>query len=365
MADVPTATERHYSTPTAPNSPPYIIPASQNALETVPSNDPTQYNNPTTTLGLSDTSPHDQAFDEHGADFMDTYYDYDPSYDLSDEDDDDNTHLELNDDAHATPIPASETQSPPLHSSSPSEPGRNHTDDSNDEIPPDDDFTAAKAFDEIPAVRLAYLQAIQSNTYGGVTVIQTNIQLRSTLHCIALSLPGGLPQLPIPATTLKTVKRRFGINVDDYITQIPICTACFKPYSLDEIGELASSQCTARRCNGRVYEEVERKGGRIERKPAKIQPYVSLIATIRRFLQRPDFVRNLCNTADAVNRPPLDDNTIMFDVHDGDQWVKTFVGLERKVENDGTVRDVPAGPNTKKLLIECEMGLSLTLNIDW
>jgi hypothetical protein len=107
------------------------------------------------------------------------------------------------------------------------------------------------------------------------------------------------------------------------------------------------------------------KGRKIEQMLAKIQPYVSLTAMIRHFLQRPDFVCNLCNTSDAANRLPLDNNTIMFDIHDGDQWVKTFVGLERKVRNDGSVRDIPISPNTKKLLIECEMGLSLTLNINW
>jgi hypothetical protein len=246
---VPTASGADNSDHTTQEAPPSLpMPASQNKVETIPSH-PIQYDNlPTTSFDLY---PHNHTFNEHDTDFTDIYYDYDYDYGLpynkDDEDDEDNSNTHLSDNTRSTPNPTTEFQSPIHHSLSSNEP-----DDSNDytddEILPGNDFTTAKAFNEIPAVRLTYLQAIQSNTYRGITVLQTNIQLCLTLQCINLSLPDGLQQVPIPATTFKTVKKtvkcHFGINVNDYIMWISICTACFKPYLLEEIVELPSSKCT-------------------------------------------------------------------------------------------------------------------------
>jgi hypothetical protein len=231
----------------------------------------------------------------------------------------------------------------------------------------DDAIARPKAYEEDPAVRLAYLQCLRSHIFGGATVEQATRQLQDSLDL--LDLCDSLPVIPHPATTLPTVKRRLGIYPDDYITKIPICDTCFKPYSYQQISEMVEPNCTEHRCKGTVYRIKRFRGDETEtittkRVPAKIQPYVSLIKTLRRFLLRRDFIRHLIDLSGYGART-LHDDSLMHDVHDGEQWLMDFVGLKREVAEDGTVKDRPTAPGSRQLLVRCDFGLSMMINLDW
>ncbi|KIJ59512.1 hypothetical protein HYDPIDRAFT_100577 [Hydnomerulius pinastri MD-312] len=55
----------------------------------------------------------------------------------------------------------------------------------------------------------------------------------------------------------------------------------------------------------------------------------------------------------------------MHDIHDGTEWVKLEVGLKRERLPNGTITDIEESPGSRRPLVSCEVGLSMTLNIDW
>jgi len=176
------------------------------------------------------------------------------------------------------------------------------------------------AYCESPPVRLAYLHAISAQILEGATYEAANNRLRGELELIGLC--GALPLYPIPATTVVTAKRRFNIHADDHITTKPICSLCFRPYTFEEIGQMDSPDCLERACKkGKVYREKRTRGAATKRVPVKILAYSSLVGTIQRFLLRPDFFNNLVDTKDCLDRPPITEDTVLSDIHDGEAWV--------------------------------------------
>lgn len=233
-----------------------------------------------------------------------------------------------------------------------------------------DSATLAPAFREYPAVRLAYLHAVLGNIFGSLTVLEAEEYLCDTYDIIRIC--GKLPTYPKPAKSLSTAKKRLGLDIDSYIERIPICTACFKPYSLEDIEQLNSPSCTVSRCNGVVYHikhtldnNLRTHAATEKRVPAKIQPYASLITALRRFCMRADFVANLRDSSGDTNRTRVADDELMYDIYDSEAWGSFEVGLQRVVDADGSVRDVEIAPGTRQSLIQCDLGLSLTLNVDW
>ncbi|RDB19230.1 hypothetical protein Hypma_013499 [Hypsizygus marmoreus] len=231
----------------------------------------------------------------------------------------------------------------------------------------------APAFREMPPIRLLYLQTIIGNVFGSRTVVESNNQLLDGLDLISLcnSLPDG-SMYPKPARTFVTAKRRLGLNADEYIIKSPICTRCFKYYSIQDIKNATSPKCTVRRCKGVFYrqkrtaDDLEEDCGSVSKRyPAKIHCYSPIEKTIQRFLLRPDFVQNLRDTSKDIDRLPPTEHTIMHDIHDGDRWNTMEVGLQRVILDDGTVRDVEVHPGSRKPLVTCDVGLNISLNMDW
>jgi len=112
-----------------------------------------------------------------------------------------------------------------------------------DSVPP--------AFRESAAVRLIYLHAVKASIFHNHTDDDCNRRITEDLDI--LDAAGILPTNPAPARTLVTAKRRLGLDVDLYIHKQPICTVCYKHYSLEDIAKLSDSNCTVRRCKGQVY----------------------------------------------------------------------------------------------------------------
>ncbi|KIJ07324.1 hypothetical protein PAXINDRAFT_182502 [Paxillus involutus ATCC 200175] len=222
------------------------------------------------------------------------------------------------------------------------------------------------AFREAPPVRLAYLQAVRSNIFGRLTEDAATEGLRERLDI--LKLADSLPAAPAPATTLATAKSRLGLNVDDYIEKRPICTVCYKHYSIPDIELLGSPRCTVPRCLGEVYRIKRQKSttGEIteRRLPAKIQPYCYWIPALRRMLLRPDFIAALWDPAKA-RPPPQDEFSALDDVHDGLRWRQAEVGLRREFELGSPAQDIEVVPGSRQS-ISCDiLGLQITINLDW
>lgn len=235
-----------------------------------------------------------------------------------------------------------------------------------------DSADLAPGFRESPAVRLLYLQTVVGNIFGSRTVLDSNNALTDGLDLIELAASTAgiaLTHIIKPAQTLTTAKRRLGLEVDDYIEKRPICTICYKHYSLDEIKRLPSPNCTVARCNGIVY-RVKRRAEHLHddsdeneiRTPAKIMPYISLIKGLGRMLLRPSFVNNLVPYDQAY---AADDSKQMHDIQDSPVYNSLKIGLKRVVDEDGSVRDVEDSPGSCRLLSSVDVGLSLTLNMDW
>lgn len=230
----------------------------------------------------------------------------------------------------------------------------------------------APGFHESPAVRLLYLQTVIGSIFGSRTVLDSNNALTDGLDLIELaaSVSGAAPTHVIkPAQTLVTAKRRLGLEVDDYIEKRPICTVCYKYYSSDDIKRLPSPNCTVARCRGIVYRVKRRAEHQHDdsvdneiRIPAKIEPYMSLIKGLGRMLLRPSFVNNLVPYDQAYI---ADDSKQMHDMQDSPAYNSLKIGLKRVVDEDGTVRDIEETLGSSRLLSSVDVGLSLTINMDW
>lgn len=225
-----------------------------------------------------------------------------------------------------------------------------------------EELELATAFRENPAIRLLYLQTVVANIFDSRTVLACNTQFTDGLDL--LDAAGvSLIQSIKPATTLATAKRRLGLEYDDYIEKRPICTICSKYYTLNDINSLRSPSCTKPRCKGIAY-RVKRSTDNppVEKRvPAKILPYMSLIQSLQRMLLRPSFVSNLV----PFQESQFDKTTRMYDIQDSPAYNSLEIGLKRVVDVDGNVRDIEANPGSRRLLTSCDLGLGMTLNLDW
>ena len=116
----------------------------------------------------------------------------------------------------------------------------------------EDEELLPTAFRENQAVRLLYMQTLVANIFDSRTVLASNTQLSNGLDLLeATGL--ALEQSVKPATTLPTVRRRLGMNCDDYIEKIPQCNKCYKNYMYEGIEKLMLPTCTIDKCKGSVY----------------------------------------------------------------------------------------------------------------
>ncbi|KAF9461452.1 hypothetical protein BDZ94DRAFT_1371533 [Collybia nuda] len=205
------------------------------------------------------------------------------------------------------------------------------------------------AMQEEPYIRLAYLQAVMGNVFGKLTWEHATQQLNNTLDILALA--DRLPVHPRPVRTLQSARQRLGIDPDQYIIQYSLCPVCWKHHTPQELKDLASPNCSARNCTGKIY---TLKDG--HRDPVLILPRVSLIGFAALVERRPHHQpgRN------------SDEDFIMKDMPDGKMWYYSTTRTKREVGNLGTVRDTPnSAEELPTKLFSHRFGLQLTLNTDW
>ena len=149
----------------------------------------------------------------------------------------------------------------------------------------DDTLDLIPAFKQAPALRLLYLQVAITHIMGLSTVGQATDHLHNGLDLIALC--GALPTFPVPRRSLVTVKKDLGLQVNDFITKIPICDVCYKCYSFTDIETLESPRCKVPHCPGTIYRTkcqfTDESSGpdHIKRTPSKYLTYCPLIKAIK------------------------------------------------------------------------------------
>ncbi|CAL1715467.1 unnamed protein product [Somion occarium] len=218
------------------------------------------------------------------------------------------------------------------------------------------------AMHESPPIRLAYLHAVLGNIFEHNTILDATNRLAGSLDIIDAC--GCLPTYPKPVRTLVTAKKQLGLNVDDYIKKRPICIVYFKYYSYETITSMDSPQCTESKCQGLIYRDVyTSKKNHITRLPAKIQPYASIIKSLRRLCLRKDFIENLIPLTGPTEGST--DDTPMTDFYGASASGTIRIGLKCVVDEQGKVKDIKILPGSSHMLRDCELGLSLTLNVDW
>ena len=213
-------------------------------------------------------------------------------------------------------------------------------------------------------VRIAYLQAVISNVYRNMPVIDTTDNLNIILN--AFDAAGVLPDIPRPVRTLVSAKRRLGIDPDQWIVQYAICPRCWKHYSPKELRELTGPGCLAPGCQETIYTEKRDSKGSLKRHPITIMPQVSLIQNLRRMVRRKGFRKLIRDNRNTPTNQNDDDNFVMKDMYDGTLWHDLKTKIKREVGNFGTVRDMPIGEDgVEHRLTETRFGLHLVINIDW
>ena len=236
----------------------------------------------------------------------------------------------------------------------------------------DDDLQElVPAFRQIPPIRLLYLQVAVAQIIGSSTIAEATNQLQDGLDLIELC--GVLPTSPAPRRSVATVKKHLGLQVDDFISKIPICDQCYKPYTRKDIDALESPQCKVPRCKGTVYRTKRQWSTNsrsddvsLKRVPVKYLIYCSLVKAIQRFLLRPTFVAAMRDTSqDQDSRASLSADEKMHDIYDGSEWTRLEIGLKRIRLPDGTIQDVEEYPGSRRSLFSSDVGLALTINIDW
>ncbi|KAF8597814.1 hypothetical protein BDV93DRAFT_595840 [Ceratobasidium sp. AG-I] len=215
-----------------------------------------------------------------------------------------------------------------------------------------------------PGLRLAYLNAMSDHIVRKHPVDDVEISLRNTVNAIRLS--NGIPDYITPLATLKSVRRHLGLNTSALLIRAPVCSECYKLYTLEEVlsaklpatcTRLEPSECTG------TYMKLGLKKGKPTPMPAKVILYTKIIPSLRRMFMRPSFLRLLADGAalNQLERAP----DVMYDVCDGQAWKSARIGLRRVFKQDGTVADEPIAPGSDVAVSSLGYGLFAALNIDW
>ncbi|TBU28855.1 hypothetical protein BD311DRAFT_838001 [Dichomitus squalens] len=234
--------------------------------------------------------------------------------------------------------------------------------------------TLVPAFEELPAIRLAYLHCVLANVFEHSPILDAERRLTDELTIINLCL-GMLPNTPRkPARSLVTARRRLGLNVNDYIELKAVCTKCFKVFSTDEIAALNSPECTESKCPGRVYNETRKRSGpaipgeedgAFKRVPAKVAAYAPLLKALPRYFLRKEFVEDLDTSTHTEPPRTLAEHEPMYDLQDAEAYRSTVLDHARTILQDGSVQDVKVFSGAQRTLRSVRYGQSFTINIDW
>ncbi|EAU82786.2 hypothetical protein CC1G_10905 [Coprinopsis cinerea okayama7 len=216
---------------------------------------------------------------------------------------------------------------------------------------------------ELPHIRMAYLQAVLNNVTGHLPVRLTNSNLASTIDMFEVA--GTLPDLPVPARTLQSAKRRLGIDPDEYIIQFAACPKCWKHYTPKQMQHLESPACTVEGCPGTVYDTYLNAEKKEKRRPVMIIPHVPLLVALQSILGRKGMREMIRDSRGQPLDQNSDPNFVMSDMHDGTMWQELRTHVHRQVGNHGTVQDLDEHGGEGRRLTEHRFGLHLVVNIDW
>ncbi|KAF9060780.1 hypothetical protein BDP27DRAFT_1385475 [Rhodocollybia butyracea] len=172
---------------------------------------------------------------------------------------------------------------------------------------------------KIPAIRMAYLQAVLNNVKNHLSVAATSENLSITLSCIQST--GALSDGSPPVQTLASAKKRLRIDPDSCIIQYAILL--------------------------------------------KILPQVSLIHSLHRMVCRKGFRKLICDLHNTPENQNNDPDFVMNDIYNGTMWHQLKTGIKCEVRNHGNVRDVPRTEGLEQKLTEHCFRLHLTINLDW
>ncbi|EIW73721.1 hypothetical protein CONPUDRAFT_160802 [Coniophora puteana RWD-64-598 SS2] len=236
--------------------------------------------------------------------------------------------------------------------------------DDDDDEPDEEPTLLPRAFKERPEVRNAYLRAVLANVFSKVSVADASDLLSAMLDNASIIRP--LPDHPRPVRTLKSAKQRLGIDPDQYIIKYAVCPDCWKHYHPTDLQTLMSPVCSVDGCSGVIYEDFINARCKHIRKPFKLHPQVSIIASLRRMFMRPGFARMIRDSRADVPDRDVDEHFVMRDMHDGSLWHELNTHTVREVGEHGHVRDRPEDDHdTAPKLTSHRYGLHLTCNIDW
>lgn len=216
-------------------------------------------------------------------------------------------------------------------------------------------FDPPSSCQEQPHIRLAYLSAIATQVLYNAPQAAAEFSLNSMLD--GYRLAGNLPARPKPVTTLPSVRRRLGIDIESYITQRPMCSECYFIYTFDEIKSSGTPACTQVGCNGVFWKTPP--DNQSLRTPVCVAAYCSVLASLRRLFMRPDFLASL-DAGRRAHESHLQDDTVLHDICDGTGWCSESFGLERHVDELGTVSDSRVAHS-----VSLGFGLYAGLNLDW
>ncbi|EUC53934.1 transposase family Tnp2 protein, partial [Rhizoctonia solani AG-3 Rhs1AP] len=273
------------------------------------------------------------------------------------------------------------------------EPGFRFFDEPHGPPAPDDpDYENERpAFMEHPDLRNFYIRTFILSAFKGVTedaIAEILLSYKAALLAqdsrgeLSPELSQGLVQFPL---TLRSLRRRLGMNVDRFIRIYALCPSCGTRYSMEEIDNMAGPECPKEwddePCNVGLYTESILYGGVRKRSPCKSYPSIPLPGALERFLLRPgafegtqSWRRQGHPEDEPVEVPPATRHAWMLNmpinqmfgaVSQGWAFRATPCGLYRPYnEQTGTYEDIPVDGGRPFATVMLPGGLIGSVNFD-
>ncbi|VDC05402.1 unnamed protein product [Peniophora sp. CBMAI 1063] len=245
------------------------------------------------------------------------------------------------------------------------------------------------AFDEHPSIRNAYIHAFVMGAFHGCGQDVVRQHLVAQRGSLLDSLerrpddPDGQKlreDLAKMAMTMRSVEKRLHVDPDSAIVYYAIFPRCWARYSMLELAELESDECSRTPgCSATLFRTKRTTTYGNKRYPLKILAYHPLRRALRLVLRRPG-KREECQAWRGGDdhglaaplspdewRASLDPSRKLTDIHDGWFW-RVLRANARRVWNPdtATVNDVPADGNMDFLrFVSLPCGLVIGIFVDW
>lgn len=254
---------------------------------------------------------------------------------------------------------------------------------------PDRDTTnpIPRALSEHSWIRKCYVSAFIQHMYHRATDDAISVQLKlDRAHLLDVREKTGLAiaGLDKMAVTRLAAERRLGLDPDEHIIFELSCSACWEPYPLCDLNDLASPDCTQPGCDGTIYKLRDVSDGRTKRVPCRIVSRSPLIPTLARMLQRPGKPKeynswrrgdeDMPGAVPPLAAPPGDGEDAYphkdYRIHDiTDAWgfraIPAFLERQRGPEHGHwEFRDVNVNNHAQRF-VALPNGLVFIINMDW